>query len=223
LTVKLHFICAILALLAFSTAQAADPYVIPEAVKSCRIWEVPVSSAFVRGNFSKEVSFGTGRATVVPFLDGNGHSAGNGTIILDADSMQVMSLTAARKLNPYVNVVTTGQVALNGDTRAIAEMMARTAVASKLTSGSGNAVCVATGTQSSVISDQLRLYLESEVQKTVKASVDAQMKAFLESLKTVSDADRARMIDKALEELPKNAQLVDALRAAMTPKPTTSP
>ena len=196
---------------------SAQDYVIPDQVKTCRLWKVPASAALINQNFSRELPkmMDSGTYRAVQFVDGSAIQVQNGHLVLDADSMQLMIATARRKLGS--KQWTVGDIALTADMVPVAEMAARAAVVSRLSSGSGPAECIAYGTQSSVVSDQLRAYLEAEVQKTVRASVDEQMTAFLDRLSKLNEADRTKLIDRALEELPKNPRLVDALRAAMNP------
>ncbi|WP_250507467.1 hypothetical protein [Caballeronia sp. GAFFF3] len=75
--------------------------------------------------------------------------------------------------------------------------------------------CLVTGSEAQLATDALRVILTAEVQKTVKATVEAQLATFLQNIKQASDQDRAALIDAALKELPENSTLVDALAKAI--------
>lgn len=78
--------------------------------------------------------------------------------------------------------------------------------------------CVLYGVESTVAAEQIRTYLEKELQVVVMKSVQEQMAAFLSDLKKANDADRKQLIDKLSEELAKNPDLVTALKNAMAGK-----
>ena len=135
--------------------------------------------------------------------------------MIDSASMRIMLTTINHRRNngPWRD----DRLYLDTNRQAFLQSEALAILAKHLTTGNGSAECVAIGTESSLVGDELRAYLEAEVQKTVKASVDAQMTAFLDALRKANEADRAALIERTLQELPKNASLLEALKNAMQP------
>ena len=199
-----HVLAAVFAAaMLLATPQARAQYALTEPMKNCRVWRVPISNAATQA-IMRPANPGTmyfPPTSVVTLVDGVSMN------LLYADGTFMGSNTRAR-------------VALDLEQHSKMQLEARSNLAGHLTSGNNAATCAATGTESTLVSDQIRQYLEAELQRTVKASVEAQMAQFLTTLKEASQADRDAVIQRALEELPKNPSLVQALKNAIAaPKP----
>lgn len=206
-------LCLSLSTLAPNASAAS--FVLPPEMKACRIWQVPIPDAFVKAYLTTETNFMGQQVPALPLLSGNAlyNQFKNARVMIDSTSMRVM-LTNIKHQN-LGGQWRDERLYFDANRHALLQSEALAILATHLTTGNGAAQCLATGTESSLVGDELRAYLEAEVQKTVKASVDAQMTAFLDTLRKANEADRAALIERTLQELPKNASLLEALKNAM--------
>lgn len=77
--------------------------------------------------------------------------------------------------------------------------------------------CIITGTESAVISDELRKYLENDLREAIAAEVKQALGKFLADLKDQNEAQQEQAVNKLLVELPRNPDLVQALKKALKP------
>jgi hypothetical protein len=212
-----------LSLSTLAPIASAAPFVLPQEMKACRIWQVPIPDAFLKKYMATETNSPGQQAPTLALLSENVNfnQLKNATTMIDSASMRIIHANIQRR--HFSGQWRDQRLYFDADRQAVLESEALATLAAHLTTGTGSAQCIASGTESSLVGDQLRAYLEAEVQKTVKASVDAQMTAFLEALRKANEADRAALIERTLQELPKNASLLEALKNAMQAPATDAP
>jgi hypothetical protein len=75
--------------------------------------------------------------------------------------------------------------------------------------------CLISGVESTVAAEQIRVFAESGLKKDVMDSVRTHMDNFLSEIKKANDADREKIINRLVQELKTNADLVASLKKAL--------
>ena len=85
------------------------------------------------------------------------------------------------------------------------------------TNAAKSITCIITGAESAVIADELRKFLENDMRAAIASEVKNELSAFLSTLKSENEAEQTKTVERLLAELPRNPDLVQALKKAVKP------
>jgi hypothetical protein len=204
----------LLASLVVANFSVAEPLNLDEGKVACRIWKVP---------YRIDVSYDGGSGSMI----GSGTLKVESNALVDSNTMAVgLSDQYSVTGGPFTSagVVLSRKQLLNntlGGWKDSLELGLETKIRATLLNhflaNDAKIVCLAIGVETSLITNQVRNYLEKNQRQIIENQISDEITKTTTLIKQSNEAKRTEILERLLKELPNNTNLVEALRRALLP------